>query len=156
MWEVCLPRLKPSAAIVGLLFAIPPNPSARREKPNLLISGYDPVAYFTDGKPVQGKAEFEYLWHKLRWHFVNGEHRDLFVKEPSRYAPQYDGYCAMGVTNGDAAHKDTVDPEAWAIVDGKLYFTHNQYWLEVWRGNSHENIKRADGDLQNRSTPGGA
>jgi enamine deaminase RidA (YjgF/YER057c/UK114 family) len=54
----------------------------------------------------------------------------------------------MGVTNGDAAHKDTVDPEAWAIVDGKLYFTHNQYWLEVWREHSDEYIKRADVDWQ--------
>ena len=58
--------------------------------------------------------------------------RDLFVKDPDRYTPQYDGYCAMGVSNGEAAHKDTVDPEAWAIVDGKLYFTHNKYWLQVW------------------------
>ena len=121
---------------------------ARSDEPRLSISGYDPVAYFTDGKPVQGKAEFEYLWHKLRWHFANGEHRDLFVKEPSRYAPQYDGYCAMGVSDDDAAHKDTVDPEAWAIVDGRLYFTHNQYWLEVWREHSDEYIKRADVDWQ--------
>jgi len=70
--------------------------------------------------------------------------RDLFVKDPDRYTPQYDGYCAMGVSNGEAAHKDTVDPEAWAIVDGKRYFTHNKYWLQVWREQAEQYIKRAD------------
>src|SRR4029077_17782632 len=91
---------------------------------------------------VQGKSEFEYLWHKLRWRFASGEHRDLFVKDPNRFAPQYDGYCAMGTSNEAEAHKDTVDPEAWAIVDGKLYLTHNQYWLQVWRGKGRGKKKR--------------
>src|SRR6267154_505492 len=80
MWEVCLPRLKPSAALVGLLFAIALIPTAQSEEPKLSISGYDPVAYFTDGKPVQGKTDFEYLWHKLRWRFASGEHRESFAK----------------------------------------------------------------------------
>src|ERR1700674_385851 len=146
MWEVCLPRLKPSAAVVGLLFAIVLAPTARSEEPRLSISGYDPVAYFTDGKPVQGKAEFEHLWHKSRWRFANGEHRDLFVKDPDRYTPQYDGYCAMGTSADDAAHKDTVDPEAWAIVDGKLYLTHNRYWMQVWREGAQDHIRQADQD----------
>lgn len=142
MWEVCLPRLKPVAALVGL-FAIVLATAAQGEEPRLSISGYDPVAYFTDGKPVQGKTEFEYLWNKLRWRFASGEHRDLFVKDPNRYAPQYDGYCAMGVAWADP-HKDTVDPEAWAIVDGKLYLTHTVRGLDGWRENAGENIKTAD------------
>jgi enamine deaminase RidA (YjgF/YER057c/UK114 family) len=137
-----LPRLKPVAALVGL-FAIVLATAAQGEEPRLSISGYDPVAYFTDGKPVQGKTEFEYLWNKLRWRFASGEHRDLFVKDPNRYAPQYDGYCAMGVAWTDP-HKDTVDPEAWAIVDGKLYLTHTVRGLDGWRENAGENIKTAD------------
>jgi enamine deaminase RidA (YjgF/YER057c/UK114 family) len=145
---VRLPRLKPSAALLGLLFAIVLVPAAQSEEPRLSISGYDPVAYFTDGKPVQGKTEFEYLWHKLRWRFADGAHRELFVKDPDRYTPQYDGYCAMGTTNDAAAHKDTVDPEAWAIVDGKLYLTHNQYWLQVWREKAQEYIRGADVNWQ--------
>jgi enamine deaminase RidA (YjgF/YER057c/UK114 family) len=148
MWKAFLFGLTPTSTLVGLLSATLLVPTARGDEPRLSISGYDPVAYFTDGKPIQGKAEFEYLWHKLRWRFANGEHRDLFVKEPSRYAPQYDGYCAMGVSNDDAAHKDTVDPEAWAIVDGRLYLTHNEHWLEVWREHSEEYIKRADASWQ--------
>ena len=140
MWEVCLPRPKPSAALVGLLFAIVLAPTARSEEPKLSISGYDPVAYFTDGKPVQGKTEFEYLWHKLRWRFADGAHRELFVKDPDRYTPQYDGYCAMGVSAGEAGHKDTVDPEAWAIVDGKLYLSHMSQGMDAWRLNPPEYI----------------
>ena len=148
MWEVCLPRLKPSAALVGLLFSIALIPTAQSEEPRLSISGYDPVAYFTDGKPVQGKADFEYLWHKLRWRFADSAHRDLFVSHPDQYAPQYDGYCAMGASADEAAHKDTVDPEAWAIVDGRLYLSHNQYWLQVWREKAEEYIRRADANWQ--------
>jgi hypothetical protein len=57
----------------------------------------------TDGRPVQGKPDYEYSWHKLRWRFASTEHREMFSKEPNRFAPQYDGYCAMGVTNDAAA-----------------------------------------------------
>src|SRR5437763_1016464 len=88
--------LMPTATLLGLLSATLFAPLARGDEPRLSISGYDPVAYFTDGKPLQGKAEFEYLWHRLRWRFANNDHRDLFTKSPDRYAPQYDGYGAMG------------------------------------------------------------
>src|SRR6266550_7762643 len=117
MREVYFARLKPSAALVGFFFATIPSSSAWSEEPKLSISGYDPVAYFTDGKPVQGKTEFEYLWHELRWRFASDAHRDLFIKDPEHYAPQYDGYCAMGASLDKGAHKDTVDPQAWEIVN---------------------------------------
>src|SRR5712691_5575664 len=145
MSRASLSGLKPTAMLLGLLSATVLAATARGDEARLSISGYDPVAYFTDGKPVQGKTEFEYLWHKLRWHFANGEHRDLFAKNPDRYTPQYDGYCAMGAAeSGEAAHKDTVDPEAWAIVDGKLYLSHMRQGMEAWRQNPAEYIKRGD------------
>jgi enamine deaminase RidA (YjgF/YER057c/UK114 family) len=144
----CQSPLRLSAALAGLLCATVFAPGARSEEPKLSISGYDPVAYFTDGKPVQGKSEIEYLWHKLRWRFANEAHRNLFAKEPDRYTPQYDGYCAMGAAADDAAHKDTVDPEAWAIVDGKLYLVHNQHWLGVWQEKPEEHIRQADRDWE--------
>jgi len=148
MSRACSFTLKSSATVLGVLLMALHGHTVRGDEPRVSISGYDPVAYFTDGKPVQGKAEFEHLWHKSRWRFANGEHRDLFVKDPDRYTPQYDGYCAMGTSADDAAHKDTVDPEAWAIVDGKLYLTHNQYWLQVWREKAEEYIRRADASWQ--------
>jgi len=154
VWWRCCPEedvqtasylgLNRSTKLLALLFAASLARTAWGDEPRLSISGYDPVAYFTDGKPVQGKAEFEHLWHRLRWHFVSAEHRDLFTRDPKRYAPQYDGYCAMGISDGEAAHKDTVDPEAWAIIDGKLYLTHNRYWMQIWRESAKERIRQAD------------
>jgi enamine deaminase RidA (YjgF/YER057c/UK114 family) len=141
----CL-ALTRGATILGLLFMVLFGSTARGDEPRLSISGYDSVAYFTDGRPVRGKADFEYVWRKLRWRFASGEHRDLFVKDPQRYAPQYDGYCALGVASEAEAHKDTADPEAWAIVDGKLYLVHSGYWLEKWRERAKEYIKQADAD----------
>jgi enamine deaminase RidA (YjgF/YER057c/UK114 family) len=121
-------------------------PAAQGSETKLAISGYDPVAYFTDGKPVPGLTEFEHVWHDARWRFASAAHRDLFVGDPNRYAPQYDGYCAGGVADTAVfgPHKDTVDPEAWAIVDGKLYLTHTRYSMGRWQPSLAENIKRAD------------
>jgi enamine deaminase RidA (YjgF/YER057c/UK114 family) len=144
MQRVLPSSVRSSAALAGLLFATLLAPAARSEEPKLSISGYDPVAYFTDGKPVQGKSEIEYLWHKLRWRFASPAHRDLFAKEPDHYTPQYDGYCALGVSAGEEGHKDTVNPEAWAIVDGKLYLTHMSQGMDNWRRNPADYIKQAD------------
>jgi enamine deaminase RidA (YjgF/YER057c/UK114 family) len=133
----------PVACCALLLLAAGPS---RGEEARLAISGYDPVAYFTDGKPVPGQSEFEYTWHNARWRFASLAHRDAFAGNPDRYAPQYDGYCSMGVTGVAVAapHKDTVDPEAWAIVDGKLYLTHTRGSMERWSANAAGNIKQAD------------
>jgi enamine deaminase RidA (YjgF/YER057c/UK114 family) len=134
------------ATLLTLIAAAILAPAAWSDGPKLAISGYDPVAYFTVGHPVVGKPEFNYDWHDSRWLFGNAEHRALFAADPERYAPQYDGYCSMGVAGVSfaAPHKDTVDPEAWAIVDGKLYLTHTTRSMERWRQNAADNIKRAD------------
>ena len=110
----------------------------------LAISGYDPVAYFTDGKPVPGRSDIDYVWHDVRWRFASTEHRDIFARDPERHAPQYDGYCAMGASWEKDMHKDIADPLAWAIVDGKLYLTHSREALAKWQQNPAENINRAD------------
>jgi enamine deaminase RidA (YjgF/YER057c/UK114 family) len=146
-------KISHKLTIAALLCATAFAPGVRAEEPqlsiSLSISGYDPVAYFTDGKPVQGKAEIEYMWHNLRWRFASEAHRDLFTKAPDHYAPQYDGYCAGGASgmgNAEAEHKDTVDPEAWTIIDGKLYLVHTKYALTVWQQKAAEHIKQADRD----------
>jgi enamine deaminase RidA (YjgF/YER057c/UK114 family) len=144
MQEAYFALLKRSALVglFGLVVSLL-GPPARGDEARLSISGYDPVAYFTDGKPVPGVSEFEYVWHDARWRFASAAHRDLFLKDPEHYAPQYDGYCAMGVAWKEP-HKDTVDPNAWAIVDGKLYLTHTPRSLAAWQEKAAENIKRAD------------
>ena len=134
------PRLL--SAVLGLTFLTILASRAGAEQASLSISGYDPVAYFTDGRPVPGKAAFEYTWHGLLWRFASAAHRDLFVKNPDRYAPQYDGYCSLAVSLDEAAHKDTVDPLAWTIVNGRLYLTHTRHALQKWKQNEAERIER--------------
>jgi hypothetical protein len=136
-------RLAPSAALLALLFAALAAPVARGDETRLAISGYDPVAYFADGKPVPGVLEFEQVWHDARWRFASAAHRDLFVGNPDRYAPQYDGFCAFGMSIEKGA-KYTVDPQAWAIVDGKLYLTGNRDMLGKWRQDVAASIKRGN------------
>jgi YHS domain-containing protein len=82
------------------------------------LKGYDPVSYFTGGKPEKGSSEFTASFDDTTYWFRNAEHRATFVANPDRYAPQFDGYCAITVSRGG---KYEPDPEAWVIADGKLY-----------------------------------
>ena len=78
------------------------------------IKGYDPVAYFTQSKPVKGSASFTHQWMNSTWWFASAEDRDEFARTPEKYAPQYGGYCAYGVSQG---HTAPIDPEAWTILN---------------------------------------
>ena len=82
------------------------------------IEGYDPVAYFTEGRPVKGSAEFAEEWLGASWHFANAAHREAFVGDPDKYIPQFGGYCSKAMSDGVVK---SLDPEAWRIIDGKLY-----------------------------------
>jgi len=84
----------------------------------LAIKGYDPVAYFTLGKPTKGTPEFAYDWDEHRYLFVSAEHRDQFKADPVRYAPQFGNYCAMALAKGQIV---VANPENWLVSDGKLY-----------------------------------
>jgi YHS domain-containing protein len=88
------------------------------DKDRIAIQGYDTVAYFTLGQPTKGQANFEYSWHGARWLFASAEHRDLFSRNPETFAPRFGGFCALAMANGVRV---TPDPEAWIIVDGRLY-----------------------------------
>ena len=105
------------------------------------IQGYDPVAYFSESKPVKGSNEFSYEWQGATWHFSNAENRDLFAAEPDKYAPQYGGYCAWAVKEGTTA---PIDPQAWKIVDGKLYLNLNPNIQKRWEEDIPGNIAKAD------------
>jgi YHS domain-containing protein len=107
----------------------------------LAVSGYDAVAYFRAGKPVPGSSELELEWGGATWRFASAENLALFRADPERYAPQYGGYCAWAVSNGDTASSD---PEAWKIVDGKLYLNYSRAIQERWQGDVPGNIRRAD------------
>lgn len=108
---------------------------------NKAIKGYDPVAYFTDGKPVEGKKEFEHEWMGAKWYFATAANRDLFKADPEKYAPRYGGYCAYAVAMGKTAD---IDPNAWKIVDGKLYLNYNQEIQAKWLEDVPGYIQKAD------------
>jgi YHS domain-containing protein len=105
------------------------------------IKGYDPVAYFTDGGPVKGKKEFQYEWRGAKWQFASAGHRDLFKADPGKYAPQYGGYCAYAVSQGKTAD---IDPDAWDIVNGKLYLNLSKDVQKIWSKDIPGYIKKAD------------
>jgi hypothetical protein len=93
------------------------------------IDGYDPVAYFVSGKPVKGSRAFEASWHDATWRFASKENRDRFVESPGKFAPQFGGYCAYAVSQGTTAK---IDPDAWKIVDAKLYLNLNKDIQAIW------------------------
>lgn len=105
------------------------------------INGYDPVAYFTDQKPVKGNPEFSYQWKNANWIFSSKQNLQLFEKNPDKYAPQYGGYCAYGCSKGKKA---TTDPNAWTVVDGKLYLNHSAEVKDLWMKEQKERIEMAD------------
>ena len=87
------------------------------------IDGYDPVAFFTDQKPVKGKKEISYVWNGATWYFASQENAKAFKQQPEKYAPQYGGYCAYGTADG---HKAPTKIDTWTVVENKLYFNYNQ------------------------------
>ena len=107
----------------------------------LAIKGYDPVAYFTVGKPVRGLPEIEYEWHEQRYRFANAEHRDLFKADPVRYAPQFGNFCAMALSKGEIV---VADPENWLISDGKLYVFGKQMGPDLFRKDLTGNVTKAN------------
>lgn len=108
---------------------------------NVAIRGTDPVAYFTQGTPMAGSAEFTHTWNNATWQFASAENRDLFAANPEAYAPQYGGFCAWAVSQGYTA---SIDPNAWKIVDGKLYLNYSKGVQRRWERDIPGNITRAD------------
>jgi len=107
----------------------------------LAIRGYDAVAYYQQSAPVKGSSQFSYQWRGATWLFASAENRDRFQADPERYAPQYGGYCAYAVSKG---HTASIDPEAWKIVDGKLFLNYSKGVQMKWGQDVPGNIIKAD------------
>jgi YHS domain-containing protein len=107
----------------------------------LVIRGYDPVAYFTEGKAVPGRPEFSAEFEGGNYLFATAANRDAFTADPGRYAPQYGGYCAYGVAVGK---KFDIDAGSWRIVDGKLYFNLNPMILEKWSAELDDYLRKSE------------
>ena len=105
------------------------------------IKGTDPVAYFTQGRAIKGSKEFAADYQGATFYFATSAHRDLFISQPEAYAPQYGGYCAWAVSNGYTA---SITPEAFRIVDGKLYLNYSLRIQQQWDADRDNRIILAD------------
>lgn len=137
------------AALVsaGLIFQAAVSPAAAKDPvytgtfSSLAVSGYDPVAYFSAGKPVKGHGDHEYEWNGATWRFSSAENLNSFKSDPDPYAPQYGGYCAWAVSQGYTASSD---PQAWRIADGKLYLNYSKGVQKTWAQDVPGNIAKGD------------
>lgn len=105
------------------------------------VHGYDVVAYFTLGRPVEGVEEHEVEYRNATFRFASSEHKEIFLSDPEAYVPAYGGYCAVGIAHG---YKDGMHPEAFEIVDGRLFFNLAPWIHESWRQNMNTLIVQAD------------
>jgi hypothetical protein len=109
------------------------------------LQGYDPVAYFVQGKAVPGSPEFEYRWNGATWEFSSDENRSLFRSDTrsgaDKYIPAYGGYCAFGMAEG---YVSDIDPKVWTVFGGKLYLAHDPQVKQKWEKDIPGNVERAN------------
>ncbi len=134
-----------TALIIGLVLAAAPANAAAPVYTgffsNQAVSGYDTVAYFTDGKPVKGKSSITHEYMGAVWQFASEANKAKFVANPKKYAPQYGGYCAWAISQGYTA---SGDPKYWKIVDSKLYLNYDASVQRRWEKNIPGFIADAD------------
>jgi len=142
------PRIAAAMTGAALLLAIAVLPAMAGqaeiytgEIKGVAINGTDPVAYFTDNKPIAGSPDITAAWKGATWRFATKAHRDTFVADPEKYAPQYGGYCAYAVAEGATASSV---PEAFNLVDGKLYLNFSTGVRQLWRKDIPGYIKKAN------------
>lgn len=137
--------MKPLLAILILFFsqiAFAADPISTSYFSSKAVSGYDTVAYFTQGKPVEGDSKFKAEYMGADWYFSSQAHMEMFNAQPEKYAPQYGGYCAWAISDQNKFAPS--DPTQWAIVDGKLYLNYNQSVKAKWDADRALHIKQAD------------
>ena len=128
-------------ALIVIPFMAMAGVDTETDENDVILAGHDVVAYFTESKPVMGKTMFTAAYNDAIYHFSSAVNRDMFKKAPDRYAPQYGGFCAYGVTLGQ---KFEVDGKAFEIVDGKLYVNKNLKVYGIWKKEVPSNIKSAN------------
>ena len=105
------------------------------------VGGYDPVAYFTQGKPVRGSKSHSLRHEGVEWRFASAENLAAFKANPAKYKPRYGGYCAYAVANGYTAKGD---PRAWSIEGGRLYLNYNKSIRRRWSAKKATYIRAGD------------
>jgi YHS domain-containing protein len=138
-----MPQIRPFALLILAILTLSVAASAAsiNQTEGVALKGYDPVAYFTENKAVPGSEQFSTQYQGATYKFESAANRDIFVANPTKYAPQYGGYCAYGVAHGDKAD---VDPDAFTVVNGKLYMNYDKAVRFLWKRDIPGNITKAD------------
>jgi YHS domain-containing protein len=140
-------------AIAGVLGACGRAETAsvgiNKDADGLALRGFDAVAYFAVDNAVKGSPKYEYAWNGAKWLFSSEENMKKFQENPEAYAPQFGGYCSFAVSEGYTANGD---PEAWKVVDGKLYLNYNKQVKEKWEQNQAERIEKGKANWQQFKT----
>lgn len=136
-----LPMIALFVTLSAASLAVADRPAIYSASGKLAVKGADVVAYFTERRAVIGKAEYSTTWRGATWRFSSAENLAKFKAGPAKYAPQYGGYCAYAVSEGYTAK---IEPEAWSIVDGKLYLNYSLGVRSLWERNKRERIRKAD------------
>ncbi len=139
--ETALAALIAIAALAAIPAAATAEDPVFTTRGNLAIRGYDPVAYFMEGRAVKGDKDFTLGWQGADWRFASAGNRDAFSEDPEKYAPQYGGYCAWAVSRNYTA---PTDPDAFTLVNGKLYLNYNKRVMRQWLEDRDRNIEQAD------------
>jgi len=105
------------------------------------LNGYDPVAYFTEGRPVRGEDAYVSTHRGVPFLFASAEHKALFDEDPSRYVPRFGGYCAYAVSQGSTA---SGDPLVWTLHEGRLYLNLDEKTQKIWLDDRDEYIEQAE------------
>lgn len=146
MLTILLKALAPTSLSLLMMVALAPPALAddriNKNSEDVAIKGYDTVAYFTVGRAVKGRAEFEHVWQDARWWFVKADHRDMFARDPEGYAPRFGGFCTGGLSLG---YMIQANPENWSIIDGRLYMNHTRPGRDRLRANPAPIIAAAEG-----------
>ena len=147
-------------AYMGFAFVWPAQPSAAADErvvvdwhTGLAIDGYDPVAFFTDGKPLQGSPDLELRQGGVIWRFVNVGNRAAFAAAPKVYTPQYGGYDPIGVARGLAV---AGNPNLWLIQGQRLFLFYDGARRQKFIGDPSRVIASADRkwpDVERTITP---
>jgi YHS domain-containing protein len=124
-----------------LLLALPGISQPIFQINGVAIRGYDPVAYFLDNTPTEGLAEYAATWQGVEWRFKSKANMDMFTSNPEKFAPQFGGFCAYGVSDN---HKSPTDPSAFTVVNEKLYLNYSPKVKQLWSKDREMHIRRAE------------
>ncbi len=145
VYKILVPALLLFASTVGA------EETLQYATANGAIDGYDPVAYFTDGAAKRGSPDITTEWNGAMWRFTSTAHRDAFMENPEKYAPQFGGFCALGMAHGGDV---PTNPEAWTIWEDKLYLNMIKEVSITWRYNPDKLIERANVKWETMNAPG--